>query len=44
VLAAVAAGAVVYVALAQLFKLDELTAVWRALRRRRATPPEPSGE
>jgi putative peptidoglycan lipid II flippase len=44
VLIAVAAGAAVYVALARLFKLDELTAVWRALRRRRATPTEPSGE
>jgi putative peptidoglycan lipid II flippase len=43
VLIAVAAGAAVYVALARLFKLDELTAVWRALRRRRATT-EPSGE
>ena len=30
VLAAVAAGAAVYVALARLFKLDELTAVWGA--------------
>ena len=43
VLAAVAAGAAVYVALARLFKLDELTAVWRALRRRR-TPAPPAGE
>ena len=35
VLAAVVAGAAVYLALARVFKLDELTDVWRALRRRR---------
>ena len=32
---AVAGGGLVYVGLARLLKLDELTAVWRALRRRR---------
>lgn len=36
VLAAVAAGAAVFVCLARLLRLDELTAVWRALRQRRA--------
>ena len=44
VLIAVAAGAAVYVALARLFKLDELTAVWRVLRRRRAPAAGSSGE
>ncbi len=37
VLAAVAAGAVAYVVLARLLRLEELTLVWRALRRRQ--PP-----
>lgn len=37
VLASVAAGALVYVVLARLLRLEELTLVWRALRRRR--PP-----
>jgi hypothetical protein len=39
----VAAGAAVYVGLAKALKLEELTAVWRILRRRRGTstaPPE----
>jgi len=44
VLAAVAAGAAVYVALAWLFRLDELGAVWGALRRRGAAPSAPAGE
>ena len=35
VLAAVAAGALVYVALARILHLEELTLVWQALRRRR---------
>jgi putative peptidoglycan lipid II flippase len=41
VLAAVGAGAAVYVGLAKVLKLEELTTVWRVLRRRRA-PPAPS--
>ncbi len=43
VVVAVAAGVAVYVGLARLFRLDELTAVWRALRRRRSAPGEPGG-
>ena len=35
---AVGAGGLAYLGLARLFRLEELTAVWRALRRRRARP------
>ncbi|HYN38844.1 MAG TPA: lipid II flippase MurJ, partial [Rhodospirillales bacterium] len=43
VLAAVFAGAAVYVGLAKVLKLEELTAVWRILRRRRSAPaPTPA--
>jgi len=38
VLTAVAAGAAVYIGLARVLKLEELTTVWRILRRRRTTP------
>ena len=41
VLVAVGAGALVYVALARLLRLEELTLVWRALRRKHA-PAEPT--
>jgi putative peptidoglycan lipid II flippase len=41
VLASVGAGAAVYVGLARLLGLEELTLVWRALRRRR--PPAAAG-
>jgi hypothetical protein len=44
VLAAVAAGAAVYIGLAKVLKLEELTAVWRILRRRRATPAPTAAE
>lgn len=41
VLLAVGAGALVYVALARLLRLEELTLVWRALRRKHV-PEEPT--
>ena len=44
VLAAVAAGAAVYVGLAKALKLEELTAVWRILRRRRDVPAPPAAK
>jgi len=45
VLAAVAAGAAVYIGLAKALKLEELTTVWRILRRRRSgAPPAPAGD
>jgi putative peptidoglycan lipid II flippase len=44
VLAAVAAGAAVYVGLAKVLKLEELTAVWHILRRRRDVPAPPAAE
>ncbi len=44
VLAAVAAGAAVYVGLAKVLKLEELTAVWHILRRRRDLPAPPAAE
>jgi putative peptidoglycan lipid II flippase len=44
VLVAVAAGAAVYVGLARLLKLEELTAVWNILRRRRAAPAPTAAE
>jgi putative peptidoglycan lipid II flippase len=44
VLAAVAAGAAVYVGLARALRLEELALAWRLLRRRTATPPPPVGD
>ncbi|MEI6726098.1 MAG: hypothetical protein WCN81_07745, partial [Actinomycetes bacterium] len=41
VLAAVAAGGLVYLGLAKLLKLEELNLMWRLLRRRGATPAVP---
>ena len=44
VLAAVGAGTAVYLVLARVLKLEELTAVWHILRRRRVTPAPPAAE
>ena len=44
VLAAVGAGAAVYIGLAKAFKLEELTTVWRILRRRGVAPVAPPGD
>ena len=44
VLAAVGAGAAVYIGLAKALKLEELTTVWRILRRRRVAPAPSAAE
>jgi len=44
VLAAVGAGAAVYIGLAKVLKLEELTPVWRVLRRRRVAPAPSAAE
>jgi len=44
VLTAVAAGAAVYIGLAKVLRLEELTTVWRILRRRHATPAPTAAE
>jgi putative peptidoglycan lipid II flippase len=43
VIVAVGAGALVYVALARLLRLEELTLVWRALRRKQAPAESTTG-